>query len=144
VRTLLVGTSFWGLALIVGCGGNNGGTPLSGMIVGRPWTFVAGQANAAAINGTYNLTTYPGQYAKCTSYPPFDAIYLNQVPNSVGTYAVGATTVDVTFAGSDNINGTGTIVVDAVTTTTISGHADLMSSDPATYATGHFDATICP
>jgi hypothetical protein len=142
VRALVVGTSFWGLALIVGCGGN-GGTSLSGMIEGRPWTFVAGQANAAATGGAYNLTTYPSQYAECTSYPAFDAIYLNNVPNSVGTYALDAT-VNVTFAGSDNINGTGTIVIDAITATTISGHADLMSSDPATYAKGHFEVTICP
>ncbi len=138
-----MGTSFLGLALMLGCGGN-GETPLSGMIEGRPWTFVAGQANAVATGGAYNLTTYPGRYTECTSYPSLDAIYLNQVPNSVGTFALDAT-VNVTFAGSDNISGTnGTIVIDAITATTITGHGDLMSSDPATYAKGHFEVTICP
>ncbi|HEY4183973.1 MAG TPA: hypothetical protein VGP07_02850 [Polyangia bacterium] len=140
-------------ALLAGCGGGGGGggtvseQPLSGAIGGRPWAFVTGQSNPfLSDENHFWVDAYATTFATCTQSQPLNAdeLILN-LPTKVGSYSLGLN-LNVTFydgTTNDNLVATsGTLTIDSVTTTMISGGLNA-AYNAKTSVDGKFQATIC-
>jgi hypothetical protein len=141
------------LLLGAGCGDGGGGEPafvvdqpLSGQIELAKGTFATGVARQSG--GARWITLYSAP-SSCSDTPGTETISLYDLPFAVGTYRIGVTpNLGASFSGIDVFDATaGVMDVYAVTTTTISGGANIVVGTdvhPFTAADGRFEAVICP
>lgn len=146
-----------GVLAVVGCGGGSspgggGGTPssapLAGKIGGKAWTFVTGESNATLSDDKgFWVEAYSSTFTPCMHMAPFDGDYLIlTLPKTAGTYSLGLSLTQTFYVsdGDKNLVATsGTIVIDAVTATSISG-ALKFSFNADNSVDGTFTAAICP
>jgi hypothetical protein len=154
------------LAIAVGLGGCGGGSgtggssissqPLSGMIDGQPWAFVAGQTDAFLSSTGTNFFANLFDMAldmPCTELQPAGAtrsLILN-IPKAVGHYSITAA-LNQTLAYQDpsipnngfqnDIAYSGELDVTELTATTIKGGVE-MSSGTKDSVDGQFEITLC-
>jgi len=140
------------LVSLLGCGGGSGGgtissAPLAGKIGGTAWTFGTGESNSfLSKDATYGVDAYAGTFTPCTQSAPLDGDSLIlTLPKKIGTYSLGLELIQTFYLGNgDNLGATsGTIVIDSVTATTISGGARF-AYNADNSVDGQFTATLCP
>jgi hypothetical protein len=145
-----------GLFLVVGCGGGGGGgggpistQPLAGKIGGQAWTFMTGETIASLSNADeLFVNLYPTSFETCVSFGAPTGVdnVIMIMPRAAGSYSLGLSLTATLYDASDNSNyatTNGSLVIDSVTATTISGGLR------ATYngdnsVDGQFQAAICP
>jgi hypothetical protein len=151
----------WALALllVVGCGGGGGGgggggsismQPLSGKIGGQAWTFGTGETMSASFvpPDRFFVTLYPDSFETCVPLgAPTDVnLVTMQMPKDPGNYDLNNQLNASLYVVSTTTNyaaTSGTLVIDSVTATTISGglHATYNGNNSVD---GQFSAAICP
>lgn len=141
---------------LAGCGGGSGAgggggaissAPLAGKIGGQAWTFGTGESDAFLSDATTLwVDAYAGTFTPCAGNAPLDGdrLILN-LPRKTGTSRLSLDLTETFYLGNgDNLVATsGTIVIDAVTDTTISGGVKF-AYDANNSVDGQFTATICP
>jgi hypothetical protein len=118
----------------LGCGGGSSGSAagapsnqaLTGTIEGKPWTFHTAESNAfLSDDKNLRVDAYAASFTPCTNAGPFDSDRLIlTVPRTIGTHPLSLSLNETFYsaASSTNLVATrGTIVVDSVTDTTITG-----------------------
>jgi len=136
-----------------GDGGPGGGTPiteqpLTGKIGGQPFTFATGETDAfLSMGDRYFVTLYGSAFTACAvGGAPFSASsVIFEVPKAAGTYKLGLTQTATLYDGAVSYNHVatrGSIVIDAIAGTTISGGASI-TFDANNAVNGKFTATIC-
>jgi len=145
-----------GLLVALGCGGGSspggGGAissqALSGTIGGKAWTLGTAESNAfLSEDDTFWVDAYAESFTPCTHATSLDTDNLIlTLPKAPGTYGLSLALTQTFYiaAGSKNLAATsGTIVIESVTATTISGAAKFaFNADNS--VDGTFQATICP
>jgi hypothetical protein len=140
----------------LGCGGGSSGggagapsnQALTGKIGGMPWTFHTAESDAfLSDDKNFWVDAYAASFTPCTNAGPFDSDRLIlTVPKTVGTHALSLALNETFYSAADSTNlvaTSGTIVVDSVTATTITG-ALKFAYNADNSADGVFEATICP
>ncbi len=137
----------------LGCGGGGDGAaaissaPLSGKIGGQPWTFGTGESNSSlSDDSTFWVEAYADSFTPCTGAAPADVHYLIlNLPRTTGTHSLGIELTETFYVGNnDNLaTANGTIVIQSVTATTITGGAKF-AYNADNSVDGQFTATICP
>ena len=118
--------------------------PLAGVVNGQPWSFVAGSTDAflSQNQDDFFAVFYPSTYPACGSEPGGPHLIVS-VPKSTGSYDFSLSR-NMTFAFDNNndIATDGTVRVDTVTSTTLTGglHGTF---DNANEVDGVFTLTIC-
>jgi len=141
------------LVSVLGCGGDGSGggavssAPLAGKLGGKAWTFGTGESNSfLSDDKTYWVDAYAGTFAPCTQSAPFDGdrLILN-LPRTTGTHHLSLDLTQTFYVGGGNnlVATSGTIVIDSITETTISGGARF-AYNADNSVDGQFTATICP
>ena len=154
-------TWFLGAVALVGCGGDGdggpgggGGTsiadqPLTGKIGGQAFTVSAGETDAFLSQGDqYFVNLYGAIFTACTvGGPPLGAnSVIFEIPKMPGTYNLGLGQLATLYDGAtayNRIASRGTIVIDSIAGTTITGGAAI-TFDANNTVNGKFTATICP
>jgi hypothetical protein len=120
--------------------------PLMGTVAGQPWTFLTGETDAflSSTGDTFFASFYAGSFTACTGAAPSGPSLIVAVPKTPGDYPMSLQR-NMTFVnGSDNKIATdGRVVVDTVTTTTVTGGL-VGTYDDANTVNGQFTLTICP
>ena len=146
------------LAELAACSGGSDGsgadantpiesTPLSGFIAGQAWTIASADTNAfLSDDSSYFATAYGEPVEACGIAATTQGELLLSVPTALGDYPLGLD-MSATFYDpntNDNLIATqGHLVVDALTSTTISGGAVIEFNDD-NHVNGRFSITICP
>jgi hypothetical protein len=150
--------TFLALCATLGCGGGDGDgggggeaiadQPLSGKIGGQPFSFAAGETDAfLSMDDRYFITLYSTVFTACAfAGAPIGAnSVIFEVPKAAGTYKLGLGQTATLYDGAMNYNSVatrGSIVIESVTGTTISGGASITFNANNT-VNGKFSATIC-
>lgn len=95
---------------------------------------------------TFWVDAYAGSFTPCTGAAPTDVNYLIlSLPRTTGTHHLGLDLTETFYVGNGNNLATanGTIVIDSVTATTITGAAKF-AYNADNSVDGQFTATICP
>src|SRR5688572_32222448 len=111
----------------IGCSGSSvevSDQPLAGTVGGQPWTFVAGETDAFLSEGEDDFFAlfYAEAYTACSFGAPGGDHLIISVPKEPGEYGFSLN-LNMTFVvGDSNLVATeGTVIVDEVTATTVSG-----------------------
>lgn len=134
-------------ALTAGCGGDLeiSEAPLSGNVLGEPWTFQRGHTSAFLSEGEddFFALLYAQPFTEC-GFEPSGPRLIVSIPKETGEYDFGLG-LNMTFSdGVDNlITSDGRIVVDSVSATRVTGGL-AGSYDADNEVTGRFDIAICP
>jgi hypothetical protein len=123
-------------------------TPMSGMIGGESWTLGTAETVAfLSMSDRFFINAYAETIAPCTgagSSVTGNYLILN-VPKAPGDYALSGSLNETFFVHSNNHNNVATqgrLVVDEVTTTTVTGGGHFQF-DSGNYVDGQFVAQIC-
>ena len=122
--------------------------PLSGVVGGAPWSFVAGDTNAFLSDDDFFANLYDREFNTCEFGPAAGSSLILNIPMQVGSYELGQF-LTMTFVVEDDdgplnlISTEGGIRVDEITDTTISGGVDA-TFDGDNSVNGLFELTICP
>jgi hypothetical protein len=148
-----------GVALLVllgavGCGsGSDGGTatiattPLAGKIGGQSWSLGTGETDSFLSTATqFDVSIYSDTFTPCSGQSSQENYLSLGVPTAAGDYSInlqGPATAVFVVGGSQNLVATsGHLVIDTVTSTTITGGINVsFNGDNA--VDGQFTATIC-
>jgi hypothetical protein len=117
---------------------------LTGSVAGQTWTLKTGSTSAFLSEGqdTFFAELYDSQFTPCGS-PPNGAHLIVAIPKAVGDYPMSLSRNMTFYDGHTNLIATdGRIVVDAVTTTHVTGGL-VGTYDSNNEVSGHFDLTIC-
>ena len=144
------------LGSAVGCGssGGDGGnasiaaTPLAGKIGGQSWSLGTGETDSFLSTSThFDVSLYSDTFTACSGSSSVDTYLSLGMPATPGDYAIslqGEATANFVVGGSQNlIASSGHLVIDAVTSTTITGGINV-SFDGNNAVDGQFTAAICP
>ncbi len=144
---------FASLALcFTACTSSSGGStdidtaPLTGMVNGAPWSFVAGETDAflSQDSDNYFATFYASSFTACGFSQPSGPSLIVAVPKVAGDYPMGLMRNMTFVVGSDNKVATdGRIVVTNVTATSITGGL-VGNLDDSNNVNGQFTLTVCP
>ena len=143
-----------GVLLVTNCGGSDGSNlpissqTLSGKIGGQPWSLVTAQSDAFLSNSTtYRVDMFATAFTACQDPTPSNAnSILVLLPNTPGNYPLSLTQNATFYDASTSYNWVatrGTIRIDSVTSTTITGGANFTYNADNTID-GLFQVTICP
>ncbi|CAN5685325.1 hypothetical protein BH11MYX1_BH11MYX1_55290 [soil metagenome] len=120
--------------------------PLTGMVAGQPWSFVAGETDAflSQDSDNYFATFYASSYTACGFTHPSGPSLIVAVPKVAGDYPMGLMRNMTFVVGSDNKIATdGRIVVASTTGTLVTGGL-VGTLDDSNNVSGQFTLTVCP
>jgi len=140
------------LVLLLGataCGGSSyeiSDQVMTGQIGGQSWTFATGETDAFLSDGEddFFALLYQESFAACQTSPAASRYLIVSVPKQPGEYDFGPQ-LNMTFVIGDATNlvaTDGTIVVDQVTATTVTGGLHGVF-DGDNEVDGQFTLTIC-
>jgi hypothetical protein len=157
MRRTAAGT--WRVALLAlvaaaGCGGSGDGgtatiaaTPLSGKIGGQSWSLGTGETDQLLSSAThFDVSLYSDTFTACNGSSSTDTYLSLGMPTTPGDYPIslqGEATANFVVGGSQNlIASSGHLVIDTVTSTTITGGINV-SFDGNNAVDGQFTVTVC-
>jgi len=138
---------------LIGCATDDGdmssteiaSSPVTGMVGGQAWTYVAGHTDAFLSEGddSFFTTLFPTQFTTCGfSEPSGDHVILS-VPKTVGDFPMSLSRNMTFVVGNDNkIAIDGHIVVTEVTATKLKGGI-VAKFDSQNQINGTFEIPIC-
>jgi hypothetical protein len=154
-RTLAgtLGAALLALLGAVGCGGSSGNaaiatTPLAGKIGGQAWTLGTAETDSFLTTATaFDVSLYSDTFTACSGQSSQDSYLSLNVPKMPGDYTIAiqgdSTAVFVTGGSTNLVASSGHLVVDSVTSTTVTGGVNV-SFNADNSVDGQFTATICP
>jgi hypothetical protein len=137
---------------LAGCSGTSAGdaivdSPLSGQVGAQHWTFQVGATDPflSEGDGDFVAALYATSYTPCSDPEPSGSHLFVSVPKQPGTYNLSLMR-NITFVvgdGDNLISLDGEIVVDEVTTTTVTGGLRTRR-DGGNDVNGQFQLSVCP
>jgi hypothetical protein len=151
-----LGVALLALVGAVGCGssGSDGGTAaiamstLAGKIGGQSWALGTGETDSFLSTSTvFDVSIYSDSFTACTGQSSQENYLSLMVPTAAGDYAINlqgpATAVFVVGGSTNLVASSGHLVVDSVTSTTVTGGINV-SYNGDNSVDGQFTATVCP